>query len=124
METLSKIMWCDDQAIRPYFVAAGKALRYGNLRRQLGDSLENKPFPELSQDIQRRAFFEFGSAEDHFKYRADVMKSYPSANYPVFDGFNHMQYQIRDPQGFAKMLDYIVQNNEMPQLSFLREDKQ
>ena len=117
-------MWCDDQAIRPYFVAAGKALRYGNLRRQLGDSLENKPFPELKQDIQRRAFFEFGSAEDHFKYRADVMKSYPSANYPVFDGFNHMQYQIRDPQGFAQMLDYIVQNNEMPHLSFLREDKQ
>lgn len=121
---LGKIMWCDDQAIRPYFVAAGNALRYGNLRRQLGDSLENKPFPKLSQDIQRRAFFEFGSAEDHFKYRADVMKSYPSANYPVFDGFNHMQYQIRDPQGFAQMLDYIVQNNEMPHLSFLREDKQ
>lgn len=25
--TLKKIMWCDDAAIRPYFIAAGKALR-------------------------------------------------------------------------------------------------
>lgn len=24
--TLKKIMWCDDEAIKPYFIAAGKAL--------------------------------------------------------------------------------------------------
>ena len=33
--TLKKIMWCDDDAIKPYFIAAGRALRYGSLRRQL-----------------------------------------------------------------------------------------
>ena len=44
---LKKIMWCDDAAIQPYFIAAGKALRYGNLRRQMADSLEDKPFPPL-----------------------------------------------------------------------------
>ena len=38
--TLRKIMWCDDDAIKPYFIAAGKALTYGNMRRQLADSLE------------------------------------------------------------------------------------
>ena len=43
--TLKKIMWCDDEAIKPYFIAAGKALTYGNMRRQMADSLENKPFP-------------------------------------------------------------------------------
>ena len=30
--TLKKIMWCDDDAIKPYFIAAGKALKYGNMR--------------------------------------------------------------------------------------------
>lgn len=27
-KTLKKILWCDDDAIKPYFIAAGKALRY------------------------------------------------------------------------------------------------
>ena len=35
--TLKKVLWCDDDAIKPYFIAAGKALTYGNLRRQLAD---------------------------------------------------------------------------------------
>ncbi len=99
---LGKIMWCDDEAIRPYFVMAGKALRYGNMRRQLADSLENKPFPPISKQLQEHTFFEFGSAEEHFKYRRSVMDSYPYANYLVFEGYNHMQFQIRDPKGFAR----------------------
>lgn len=108
---LGKIMWCDDDAIKPYFIAAGKALKYGNLRRQLGDSLENKPFAPLSEEMQKNTFFEFGTIEDHYKYRADVMDSYPYAHYPVFLGYNHMQFQIRDPKGFAQMLDDIVKTN-------------
>lgn len=72
--TLGKIMWCSDEAIKPYFVAAGKALSYGNIRRQMADSLEDKPFPPLSKELQKRCFFEFGSAEDHFKYRAAVFR--------------------------------------------------
>lgn len=43
-KTLKKILWCDDDAIKPYFIAAGKALRYGNLHRQMADSLEDTPF--------------------------------------------------------------------------------
>lgn len=31
--TLKKILWCDDDSIRPYFIAAGEALTYGNMRR-------------------------------------------------------------------------------------------
>ena len=121
-ENLGKIMWCDDDAIKPYFVAAGKALRYGNLRRQLSDSLENKPFPVLGAELQKHTFFEFGSIEEHYKYRDDVKKSYPYANYPVFDGYNHMQYQIRDPKGFADMLVSVIEKNKIPELSFLKED--
>ena len=107
-QNLGKIMWCDDDAIKPYFVEAGKNLTYGNMRRQMADSLENKPFPSLSRELQERSFFEFGSAEDHFKYRADVMKSYPYAHFPTFEGYNHMQYQIRNPEGFAEMLRVVM----------------
>lgn len=119
--TLKKIMWCDDEAIRPYFIAAGRALRYGNLRRQLADSLEDRPFPALPQEMQKRVYFEFGSAEEHVKYRPAVMKAYPYGNFPVFQGYNHMQFQIRDPKGFAQMLTEIMERNRMPELPFCTE---
>ena len=47
--TLKKILWCDDDSIKPYFIAAGENLTYTNLRRQLSDSLEDKPFPSLPE---------------------------------------------------------------------------
>jgi len=119
--TLKKILWCDDDSIKPYFIAAGENLTYTNLRRQISDSLENKPFPSLPEEFQRHIYFEFGSIEDHFKYRQAVMKAYPSGNYPVFEGYNHMQYQIRDPKGFAEMLTYIAEHGSMPKLSFVRK---
>ena len=121
-ENLGKIMWCDDDAIKPYFVAAGKALKYGNIRRQMSDSLENKPFPPIDENLQKRVFFEFGSMEEHYKYREDVKKSYPYAHYPVFEGHNHMQYQIKNPKGFAGMLVSVIEKNEIPKLPFLKED--
>ncbi len=120
-KTLKKVLWCDDDSIKPYFIAAGKALTYANLRRQLADSLEKKPFPPLNEQIQKRTFFEFGSVEDHYKYRKAVKEAYPSGNFPVFEGYNHMQYQIRDPEGFANMLIYIMENGRMPELSFMRK---
>ena len=120
--TLGKIMWCDDDAIKPYFVAAGKALTYGSLRRQLADSLEDKPFPPLSEEMQKHSFFEFGSIEEHFKYRDAVQKAYPWGNFPVFEGNNHMQYQIREPEGFARMLENIIEKNALPELPFLRKE--
>ena len=111
-KTLGKIMWCADDAIQPYFIAAGKALRYGNLRRQMADSLENVPFPALPETLQRHTYFSFGSIEDHFKYRAAVQKAYPCGNFPVFPGYNHMQYQIRDPESFANMLRALIERDE------------
>ena len=119
--TLKKIMWCDDDAIKPYFIAAGKALKYGNMRRQLDDSLEDKPFPPLSAELQKNTFFEFGSAEDHFKYREAVMKAYPDGNFPVFEGHKHMQYQITDPRGFAQMLRSLAERGCLPELPFMRK---
>ena len=119
--TLKKILWCDDDSIKPYFIAAGKNLTYTNLRRQISDSLEDKPFPSLPEELQRHIYFEFGSTEDHFKYRQAVMKAYLCGNYPVFEGYNHMQYQIRDPKGFAEMLAHIAERDCMPELPFIRK---
>ena len=119
--TLKKILWCDDDSIKPYFIAAGKNLTYTNLRRQILDSLEDKPFPALSEELQKHLYFEFGSIEDHFKYRQAVIEAYPCGNYPVFEGYDHMQYQIRDPKGFAEMLAFIAEQDGMPKLPFIRK---
>ena len=119
--TLKKILWCDDDSIKPYFIAAGKNLTYTDLRRQISDSLEDKPFPPLSKELQKHTYFEFGSIEEHFKYRQAVMEAYPCSHYPVFEGYDHMQYQIRDPRGFAEMLIYIAEHNKMPKLPFIRK---
>ena len=119
--TLKKVLWCDDDSIKPYFMAAGENLTYTNLRRQISDSLEDKPFPSLPEELKMHIYFEFGSIEDHFKYRQAVMKAYPYGNYPVFEGYNHMQYQIRDPRGFAEMLTYIAKCDGMPKLPFVRK---
>ena len=94
---------------------------YTNLRRQISDSLEDKPFPPLSKELQKHIYFEFGSIEDHFKYRQAVMEAYPCGHYPVFEGYNHMQYQIRDPKGFAEMLAHIAERDCMPELPFIRK---
>lgn len=118
--TLKYIMWCDDDAIKPYFIAAGRALTYGDLRRQISDSLEDKPFPPLPPELQAHTFFEFGSGEDHYKYRDAVKKAYPGGNFPVFEGYDHMQYQIQDPAGFAAMLGSVMEKNKLPELLFLR----
>ena len=119
--TLKKILWCDDDSIKPYFIAAGENLTYTNLRRHILDSLEDKPFPPLSKELQKHTCFEFGSIEDHFKYRQAVMEAYLCGHYPVFEGYNHMQYQIRDPKGFAEMLAHITDRDCMPELPFIRK---
>ena len=118
-KTLRRIMWCDDESIKLYFIDAGKKLTYGNLRRQMTDSLEDKPFPELQIELQKHTFWEFVSIEEHFKYRNAVMQTYTYGNFPVFEGCNHMQYQIKDPEGFAKMLEIIIATGRLPQLEFL-----
>ena len=33
-----------------------------------------------------------------------------------------MQYQIRDPQGFAAMLERIIEQNELPPLPFCESE--
>ncbi|MEE8682892.1 MAG: hypothetical protein SOI43_04280, partial [Olsenella sp.] len=92
------------------------ALTYRNLCRMMEDSLEDRPFPKLPEELQRHAFWEFGSKEDHFKYRDAVMKAWPAGHFPIFEGYNHMQYQIEDPKGFAAMLRLVIDHNEMPEL--------
>ena len=91
------------------------------MRRQILDSLEDKPFPSLPEELQKHIYFEFGSIEDHFKYRQAVMEAYSCGHYPVFEGYEHMQYQIRDPKGFAGMLTHIAERDCMPELPFIRK---
>ena len=105
------------------FIKAGEALTYSNLHRQMMDSLENKPFPNFNNIKEENCFFEFGSAEEHFKYRESVMASYPEGMFPVFRGYNHMEYQIRDPEGFAHMLCCIMKDGRMPDLPFLELER-
>ena len=96
-------------------------MTYTNLRRQIADSLEDKPFPPLPEKLQKHTYFEFGSKEEHFKYRQAVMEAYTCGHYPVFEGYDHMQYQIRDPKGFAEMLAFIAEQDGMPKLPFIRK---
>lgn len=91
------------------------------MRRQISDSLENKPFSQLSESLQKHTYFEFGSVEEHYKYRDAVIAAYPYGNFPVFEGYNHMQYQIKDPAGFAAMLRSVIENDSLPELPFLRK---
>ena len=113
-----KILWCDDDSIKPYFIAAGKGLTYGNLRRQLADSLEDKPFLALPDALQTQSFREFGSGEEQMKYRPAVMQAYPHGHFSAFENYQRMQYQICEPEGFAEMLVSVMENNALPKLPF------
>ncbi len=88
--------------------------------RQLADSLEDKPFPPLTEELQAHTYFAFGSAEEHFQYRDAVRKAYLHAHFPVLEGHDHMQYQISDPQGFAALLVSVMEQDRMPDLPFIR----
>ena len=91
-------------------------MTYANLRRWLADSPEDKLFPLLTVELQNRTYFEFGTFEDHYKYRSAVISAYTHAHFPVFAGFNHMQYQIQDPHGFASMLREVMEDGRLPEL--------
>lgn len=78
VKTLGKILWCDDDAIKPYFIDAGRA----NMRHQMNDSLEDKDFPHFRCVREENCFFEFGSNEEHFKYRGSVKRPIRKEYYP------------------------------------------
>ena len=46
---------------------------------------------------------------------------YPCGNYPVFEGYDHIQYQIHAPQEFVQMPSSIMEQGEMPELPFIRK---
>ena len=118
-KTLKNIMWCDDENIKPYFIEAGKNLTYKNMYKLMMCSLEDKPFPKLTEGMQKNTYWGFGSIEDHYKYRDEVIKAYPYGNFPIFNNMNHMQFQIREPKQFANMLKSIISNNTLPNNLFV-----
>ena len=48
------------------------------------------------------------------------MEAWPKGNFPIFEGHNHMQFQIDDPRGFAAMLAHVIETGELPELPFCR----
>lgn len=42
---------------------------------------------------------------------------------PVFENCNHMQMQILDPEGFAKMMDQLIRTGGIDNLYFRRKEK-
>ena len=56
-------------------------------------------------------------------YRPAVMAAYPKGQFPVFEGYDHMQYQIRDPEGFAAMLISVMETGKLPELPVLRREE-
>ncbi len=50
-----------------------------------------------------------------------MKNAYPQGHFPIFENYDHMQYQIRDPQGFASMLISIMERDRMPELPFVRK---
>ena len=49
-----------------------------------------------------------------------MRQAYLGGQFPVFEGFDHMQYQIRDPQGFAALLVSVMERDQLLELPFLR----
>ena len=117
-KTRTKILETTELINFPLFCPKCKTETLINMRRQMADSLEDRPFPPLTRKMQEHCFFEFGSTEDHFKYREAVRKAYPDGHFPVFEGHDHMQYQIRDPEGFVRMLETIMETDRLPKLTF------
>lgn len=113
-KTLKRIMWCDDDKIKPYFIEAGKNLTYGNLRRQLADSLEDKPFPELSEELQKHTFWEFGSIEEHFKYRNAVMQTYIHGNFPVLRDLTICSIKFATRKGLPECWKRLLRQEDYP----------
>lgn len=73
--------------------------------------------------LEGHTYFSFGSSEEHYRYRDAVRAAYPAGHYPVFAGYDHMQYQIRDPQGFADMLRSLMKTGALPPLSVLEKEE-
>ena len=52
------------------------------------------------------------------------MRAYPQGHFPVFEQMNHMQFQIQNPQGFAGMLENIIETGSLPDLPVLRRESE
>ena len=50
------------------------------------------------------------------------MAAYPKGQFPVFEGYDHMQYQIQGPEGFAAALVSLMETDQLPELPILRRE--
>lgn len=66
------------------------------------------------------AFFDGGQLARIGAGTRAVMEAWPHGNFPVFEGHDHMQFQIESPAGFASRLGRIVDAGSLPGLPFCR----
>lgn len=118
-KTQKQVLRCREKSIRPCAIEAGKNLTYRNFRFLMADSRNDELFPFLPEEVQEHTFWGFGTEEAYQKCVPDLMNHYPSGNFPLFEGFGHLQYQLEDPEGFADMLVAAAEQNELPALPFL-----
>ncbi len=115
--SITKIFWCDDPAIQPYFVRACANVDRTSINNAMKDLLA-QDLPKLSPQLQQTLVFEFGEVEEHVTCRPKLMQRYPSAQFPVFKGMNHMELTIKDPQLLAESLRTLMNTGVFPRLPF------
>lgn len=115
--SITKIFWCDDPSIQPYFVRACANIDRTSINNAMKDLLM-QDLPKFSPQQQQRIVFEFGQAEEHMACRPKLMQRYPSAQFPVFKDMNHMELTIKDPQLLAKSLRTLMETGAFPRLPF------
>lgn len=111
---LPDIMEYDNEEAKPFFMKAGKNLDYRSLKNLIKDSFIHTDLPPLPVATQKKIIFCFGSQENHIKYRNTVMAAYPNSSFPVFTKWKHLEFQAKDPQGFAQLLSSIIQQGSLP----------
>ncbi len=120
--TLKKRYCGDDDSIKPYFIAAGENLTYTNLRRQISDSLEDKPFPSLPEELQKADLFRVRQHRRSFQIPSGGYESLPLRPLSVFGDtiICNIRFVIRGAF-YAEMLASIAEHDGMPKLPFIRK---
>jgi len=110
---LPEIMDYEYEEAKPFFIQAGKNLDYRSLKHLIKDSFIHTGLPSLPVKTQKKIIFCFGSQENHIKYRNTVMAQYPYSSFPVFTKWKHLEFQAKDPKGFAQLLSSLIKQGNL-----------
>lgn len=69
-------------------------------------------FPQYSQDLQKRMFFEFGSQDKDAKQKNVILKEYPYVHVYLREGYGHCEYMARHYQEYGKVLENYMREGK------------